>query len=106
MWQAAQPDSGKPIFENRWEGDERVNSSQRQPPFAVAFDPPHRRDEGEPAAARGCGGFHDDGAGWVAPASLLLARMDVLRAPVRRRAAYDRPAVCLRPSGVTVDVAW
>ena len=35
MWQAAQPDSGKPIFVKRAVGEERVNSSQRQPPFAL-----------------------------------------------------------------------
>ena len=34
-WQAAQPDSGKPTFVNRAVDDERVNSSQRQPPFVV-----------------------------------------------------------------------
>jgi len=34
-WQAAQPDSGKPTFANRAVDDERVNSSQRQPPFVV-----------------------------------------------------------------------
>ena len=35
MWQAAQPDSGKPTFTKRAVADPRVNSSQRQPPFAV-----------------------------------------------------------------------
>ena len=34
-WQAAQPDSGKPTFVNRAVDEERVNSSQRQPPFFV-----------------------------------------------------------------------
>jgi hypothetical protein len=31
----AQPDSGKPTLVKRACGDVRVNSSQRQPPFAV-----------------------------------------------------------------------
>lgn len=35
MWQAAQPDAGKATFANRAVGEVRVNSSQRQPPFAV-----------------------------------------------------------------------
>ena len=37
MWQAAQPDSGKPTFANRAVAEVRVNSSQRQPPLALPF---------------------------------------------------------------------
>ena len=34
-WQAAHPDSGKPTFVKRAVEEERLNSSQRQPPFVV-----------------------------------------------------------------------